>query len=82
MLVVKDPLVLKSYSDIIERRVIPLFPKGMSYDSHFKYAEAESYRSRLWNYAVKKYGEGRLYVDLSPLSFLLVALSILNSELS
>ena len=80
LVVVKDPLIMESYDDIADRQIIPLFPKGMSYNLFFKSPEAEPFRRKLWQYAIESYGEDRLYVDLSPLSFMVIALGIISQK--
>lgn len=78
--VIKDPIIMKSYDDIIERKVLPVFPQGMSYNLFFKSTEAKPFRRRLWKYAVESYGEGSLYMDLSPFSFMVMALGIIQQK--
>ena len=41
---------------------------------------AEPYRKKLWDYALKSFSQERLYVDISPLLFLLVGLSIIKQK--
>lgn len=80
LVVIKDPLVFKSYDDIITRKAVPLFFKGMSYDALFRDAKTLHSRKRLWEYAMKSYGEDRLYAEMSPLLFLVVSLSVLTQK--
>ena len=80
LVVIKDPLVFNSYDDIIERAAVPLFFKGMSYDALFRDAKTHPSRKRLWRYAMKSFGEERLYADMSPLLFLVVSLSVLTQK--
>lgn len=80
LVVVKDPLVFESYQDIIERQAIPFFINGMSYDTLFKSESAKAYRKRLWNYAIKSYPVEQLYVDMSPLFFLLLGVSLIKLQ--
>ena len=47
LVVIKDPLVFHSYDDIIQRGAVPLFVKGMSYDTLFKSENAEPYSKKL-----------------------------------
>ena len=76
----RDPVVFRSYQDIIDRQAQPFFVRGMSYDAFFTNDNAPDFRRHLWKYATDHFQHDDLYVDLDPAQFLLSALAILMEK--
>ena len=80
LVVRKDPVLFNSYQDIIDRRAMPIFIKGMGYDEFFKKHGISKARKNLWKYATQTFDSSDLYIQLDPLVFLLGALSIVQQK--
>ena len=73
----RDPVVFRSYQDIIDRRVQPVFAEGMSFDVFFSSEDAPQFRRSLWKYATTHFRLEDLYVEMNPVQFFISALAIL-----
>ena len=80
LVVIKDPDLFSSYQDVMDAKAVPYFIKGMAYSNYFSRKKAPAFRKKLWNYAVNTFGEENLWIDLVPISFLLLALKTLKRE--
>lgn len=80
LVVTKDPILFNSYQDIIDRRAMPIFIRGMGYDEFFKKRGISRARKNLWNYATHTFNESDMYIQLDPLIFLLGAFSVIEKK--
>ena len=80
LVVTKDPVLFNSYQDIIDRRAMPIFIKGMGYDEFFKKHGISKARKKLWKYATQTFDLSDMYIQLDPLTFLLGAFSIIEKR--
>lgn len=80
LVVSKDPILFNSYQDIIDRRAMPMFVKGMGYDEFFKKKGIPHSRETLWQYAVTKFDPSDMYIHLDQLAFLLGAVTVLEQK--
>lgn len=78
LVVAKDPLLYDTYRDIIDRKAIPIFVKGMGYDKFFMKSNALKVRRDLMDYADKSFTRDDMYFELDPIGFILYALAVLQ----
>lgn len=79
LVTIEEPQVFYTYRDIIERKAVPIFPRGLAYDDFFKGKEATKERKEVWSYA-KKFGEENLYIEMNPVNIFAVALVTLEKR--
>lgn len=64
------PRILEDYDDLKRYKVKPLFMKNAIDYRYFKFAPESSEERKLWNWAVKRWGEDNLFIDASPIALI------------
>lgn len=69
LVVPENVKMFNNYDEIMEAGVKPVFLEGMTYHQDLKFAPESSKSKKLWNWAVRKFGEKELFVKPEMLNF-------------
>ena len=76
LVVINDPDLFTSYSEIIEKKIKPFFIQGLNSHKNFKNAPADSMRGKIWNHSITNWTPKELFAPPSPNDFLKYGLAM------
>lgn len=80
LVVVRDPDLFTSYSEIIDKKIKPFFIEGLNSEYYFKHAPADSMRGRIWNHSISNWHLSELIATPSPQGFLSYGLGMASRK--
>lgn len=69
LVVIKDPDLIKTWKDVVDREVKPLFIRGSYHHFYYMNAAERSYEHEIWKSAISKYRKEKIFVNSDAASF-------------